>query len=151
MPKGTTFIAQVFYGSIGYSVGAALGAGLAAPQRPLVLIVGDGSFQMTAQEVSTMIRYKINPLIILINNDGYTIERAVSDNTYNDIQPWSYHQLPEVLGGKRGNDCKTEGDFEQALKKRNASELQFVEVHTDRWDMPPMLKAAGNAMRVANA
>jgi TPP-dependent 2-oxoacid decarboxylase len=45
MPKGTTFIAQVFYGSIGYSVGAALGAGLAAPQRPLVLIVGDGSFQ----------------------------------------------------------------------------------------------------------
>lgn len=129
-----------------------------------------------------MIRYKLNPLILLVvrsavskrlqrshallqNNDGYTIERAIRDNTYNDIQPWLYHQLPEVFGGKRGSDCKTEGEFEQALKKRNAGELQFVEVHTGRWDMPPrmsmtpppdadrlpVLKAAGSAMRTANA
>ena len=87
MPEGASFIGQTFYGSIGYTVGATLGAGMAAQDRQVVLFVGDGSFQVTCQDLSTMIRYGLKPLIFLINNDGYTIERAVIDRPYNDIQP----------------------------------------------------------------
>jgi TPP-dependent 2-oxoacid decarboxylase len=66
MPRGATFIGQVFYGSIGYSLGAALGACVAAPDRPLMLFIGDGSFQMTAVDLSTMIRLKLKPIIFLL-------------------------------------------------------------------------------------
>jgi indolepyruvate decarboxylase len=73
MPQGTTFIGQTFYGSIGYTVGATLGAATAAPDRQTILFVGDGSFQVTGQDLSTMIRNHLKPVIFLINNDGYTI------------------------------------------------------------------------------
>ena len=109
LPEGATFIAQTFYGSIGYTVGATLGVGLAARNRPVVLFVGDGSFQVTGQDLSTMIRKGLKPVIFLINNDGYTIERVITDRPYNDIQPWRYHKLPELFGGGTGLDVHTEG------------------------------------------
>jgi pyruvate decarboxylase len=64
-PAGVTAISQVLWGSIGYSVGACQGAALAAKEqgRRTVLFVGDGSFQLTLQEVSTMIRKKLNPIM----------------------------------------------------------------------------------------
>ncbi|WP_460205364.1 alpha-keto acid decarboxylase family protein [Scytonema sp. NUACC21] len=77
LPKSSSFIGQLLWGSIGYSVGAVLGCAIAAPQRRSILLVGDGSFQMTAQELSTMLRYDLKPIIFLINNDGYTIERDI--------------------------------------------------------------------------
>lgn len=79
MPEGATFIGQTFYGSIGYTVGATLGAGMAAQDRHAVLFVGDGSFQVTCQDLSTMIRNHLKPVIFLINNEGYTIKRVISD------------------------------------------------------------------------
>lgn len=88
MPKNTKFIGQVFYGSIGYTVGATLGACIAAPDRPVSLFIGDGSFQVTCQDLSTMIRYGCKPTVFLVNNDGYTIERVIVDRSYNDVQPW---------------------------------------------------------------
>jgi len=76
-PKGVTFLTQILWGSIGYSVGAALGAALAGKDenRRVFLLVGDGSFQLVCQEVSTMLRFNTNIVIILLNNDGYTIEK----------------------------------------------------------------------------
>lgn len=65
-PKGVTAISQVLWGSIGYSVGACQGAALAAKEtgdRRTILFVGDGSFQLTAQEVSTMIRHDLKPIM----------------------------------------------------------------------------------------
>lgn len=66
-PAGVTALSQVLWGSIGWSVGAAQGAALAAKDlgngRRTILFVGDGSFQLTAQEVSTMIRHKLNPIM----------------------------------------------------------------------------------------
>jgi indolepyruvate decarboxylase len=151
MPEGATFIGQTFYGSIGYTVGATLGAGMAAPDRRVVLFVGDGSFQVTCQDLSTMIRNRLKPVIFLINNDGYTIERVICDRPYNDIQPWHYHKLLEVFGGGLGLDVRTEGELEAALEQAaTADGLVFIEVHTGRLDCPESLRRAGRAMAKTN-
>ncbi|MCX6257323.1 MAG: thiamine pyrophosphate-binding protein [Bacteroidia bacterium] len=151
MPEGATFIGQTFYGSIGYTIGATLGASMAARERRTVLFVGDGSFQVTCQDLSTMIRNNLKPVIFLINNDGYTIERVVTDHTYNDIQPWHYHKLVEVFGGGPGIDVRTEGELEEALAKAvMAEELVFIEIHTGRFDCPDSLRSAGRSMAKIN-
>ena len=151
LPEGTTFIGQTFYGSIGYTVGATLGAGMAAEDRHIVLFVGDGAFQVTCQDLSTMIRYHLKPIIFLLNNDGYTIERVICDRPYNDLQPWHYHNLTDVFGGGLGLDVFTEGDLEEALVKAAAAEgLVFVEIHTSRLDCPESLRSAGRSMAKTN-
>jgi indolepyruvate decarboxylase len=151
MPEGATFIGQTFYGSIGYTVGATLGAGMAAQDRQAVLFVGDGSFQVTCQDLSTMIRNRLKPVIFLINNDGYTIERVIVDRPYNDIQPWHYHKLVDVFGGGLGLDVRTEGDLEGALgKAATADTLVFIEIHTGRLDCPESLRSAGREMAETN-
>jgi TPP-dependent 2-oxoacid decarboxylase len=151
MPKGATFIGQTFYGSIGYTVGATLGASIAAQERKAILFVGDGSFQVTCQDLSTMIRNNLKPIIFLINNDGYTIERVIVDHPYNDIQPWHYHKLVEVFGGTPGFDVRTEGELEDALSKAaNTDGLVFIEIHTGRMDCPESLRSAGRSMAKTN-
>ena len=151
MPDGTTFIGQTFYGSIGYTVGATLGAAVAAQDRRVVLFVGDGAFQVTCQDVSTMIRYGLKPIIFLLNNDGYTIERVIVDRPYNDIQPWCYHKLVDVFGGGLGLDVRTEGELEDALDKTATAEgLVFIELHTGRLDCPEALRSAGRSMAKTN-
>jgi indolepyruvate decarboxylase len=151
MPEGAKFIGQTFYGSIGYTIGATLGACLAAPDRRVVLFVGDGSFQVTCQDLSTLIRYGQKPIVFLLNNDGYTIERVIVDRTYNDIQPWKYHQLAEVFGGGVAFDVHTEGQLEEALAQATgADQLVFIEIHTDRFDCSESLRRAGEAMARTN-
>ena len=151
MPDGTTFIGQTFYGSIGYTVGATLGASMAAQARRTVLFVGDGSFQVTCQDLSTMIRNHLKPIIFLINNDGYTIERVICDRPYNDIQPWHYHKLVDVFGGGVGLEVRTEGELEDALGKAVTTDgLVFIEIHTGRLDCPESLRSAGRSMASAN-
>ena len=151
MPDGAAFIAQTFYGSIGYTVGATLGACMAARDRPAVLFVGDGSFQVTCQDLSTMIRNRLKPVIFLLNNDGYTIERVIVDRPYNDIQPWHYHKLVDAFGGGLGLDVHTEGELEEALgKAATADGLVFIEIHTGRLDCPESLRSAGRAMAKTN-
>jgi indolepyruvate decarboxylase len=154
LPKKCTFVGQIFYGSIGYTVGATLGCCVAGKNRPVVLFVGDGSFQMTAQDISTMIRYKQKPIIFLLNNDGYLIERTVTDGYYNDIQPWKYHKLPEAFGSTAPSyDVWTEDQLENALKqaeKQMKTDLTFIEIHTDRMDASEPMKEAGKAMAKKN-
>jgi indolepyruvate decarboxylase len=151
MPEGATFIGQTFYGSIGYTVGATLGAAMAARDRPVVLFVGDGSFQVTCQDLSTMIRNHLHPVIFLINNGGYTIERVITDHPYNDIQPWYYHKLVDVFGGGLGLDVRTEGELEEGLgRAATADGLVFIEIHTGRLDCPESLRSAGRSMAKTN-
>ncbi|MGB3533436.1 MAG: thiamine pyrophosphate-binding protein [Microcoleaceae cyanobacterium] len=134
--QNTHYVAQAFYMSIGYSLPACLGAALAFPEKRAILFIGDGSFQMTCQELSTIIRLGLNPIIFLINNDGYTIERMIHDNTYNDIQPWKYHQLPQVFGDCFSCEVRTEAELETALEtaKANINQPSFIEIHLDRLD-----------------
>jgi Pyruvate decarboxylase and related thiamine pyrophosphate-requiring enzymes len=151
MPEGATFIGQTFYGSIGYTIGATLGASMAAQDRRVVLFVGDGSFQVTCQDLSTMIRNHLKPVIFLMNNDGYTIERVIVDRPYNDIQPWHYHKLVDVFGGGLGLDVHTEGELEDALGKVAATDgIVFIEIHTGRLDCPESLRSAGRSMAKTN-
>ena len=107
-PKNATFIAQTFYNSIGYSVGASVGVSTDQKRRTL-LFVGDGSLQIGAQEIATAIKYGHQLIIFVLNNDGYGIERAIYDGPYNDISPWRYHLLPQALGGEPGLWRRREG------------------------------------------
>lgn len=151
MPEGSKFIGQTFYGSIGYSVGATLGACIAAPNKSLVSFIGDGAFQVTCQDVSTMIRNNLKPIIFLMNNDGYTIERVICDHEYNDIQPWDYCMLVKAFGPALTLDVKTEWELEEALNKaQKAKCLVFIQIHTDRMDCPESLRSAGKSMAKIN-
>ena len=99
---------------------------------------------MTAQEVSTMLSYNLKPIIFLINNDGYTIERDIHGATqpYNDIQPWRYHKLHEVFADNGwGIEVRTESELESALQQaeQNRDKLAFIEVVMEKMDSPEIL------------
>ncbi len=138
-PEKTEFIASNYWASIGMGFGAALGACFAAADKQRVIAVeGDGSFQMTAQELSSMIRYGMSPIVIVINNQGYTAERFIHDGEFNDIPQWQYHKLPETFGGGIGIEVRTEGELEMALEQASASagdKLVLIEVHIDAYDV----------------
>lgn len=142
LPDNIRYINQSFYMSIGFSVPATIGVKFAEKSRRTVTIVGDGAFQMTAQALSTMCRHRMNSVIFLMNNDGYTIERIFEDGAYNDINMWKYHMLPEVFQFGWGVEVKTEGDLEAALKRaeENPDELAFIEVRLDKMDCPSSLR-----------
>ena len=113
----TEFLSPAYYTSMGFSVPAALGAQFARPQSRVVVVCGDGAFQMTGQELSTLIRHHFDPVIIVLDNQGYGTERRIHQGPwkFNDIQPWAYHRLPSVYGGGQGYVVRTEGEFESSL------------------------------------
>ena len=162
-PKGVTSINQVLWGSIGYSVGSCQGAALAAKEsgnRRTILFVGDGSFQLTGQEVSTMIRHDLKPIIFCICNDGYTIERYIHgmDAEYNDIQPWNYKDLVPAFGAKPGHyktfQVKTKKELDALFEDKTFSSapyLQFVELYMPKLDAPRVLKITTEAAANINA
>ncbi|KAJ6780902.1 hypothetical protein PWT90_05562 [Aphanocladium album] len=162
-PAGVTALSQVLWGSIGWSVGALQGACLAARDmggnRRTILFVGDGSFQLTAQELSTMIRLKLKPIIFLLNNDGYTIERYIHgmDAEYNDINPWKYTALVDAMGGSKTSakhTVKTKSELEKLLTDstfNSADHLQFVEVIMPKEDAPTALVTTAEASAKTNA
>lgn len=162
-PKGVTALSQVLWGSIGYSVGACQGAALAAKEqggRRTVLVVGDGSFQLTAQELSTMIRHNLNPIIFVICNEGYTIERYIHgmDAVYNDVQEWKYKDLLAVFGAdpkkSKTFQVNTKDEVEELfhdIEFASAKYIQFVELYMPKEDAPPALKMTAEASARTNA
>ena len=148
LPADCTFVSQVIWGSIGYSVGSLLGTLTAAPDRRHLLFVGDGSFQLTAQEVSTMLRHDYKPVIFLINNGGYTIERCWLGRTsrFNDVANWAYADLPKVFRPDttaRSFVVKTVADLDKALSAPNDT-LIFIESIMDPFDAPTAVINSGN-------
>ncbi|MEM7223132.1 MAG: thiamine pyrophosphate-binding protein [Pseudomonadota bacterium] len=140
LPEGARFEIQMQYGSIGWSVGAVLGFAIGAGADHRVIgLIGDGSFQLTAQEISTMIRYDQNPIIFLINNGGYTIEVEIHDGPYNTIKNWNYAGLIEVFGNGEGKGlglkAGTEGELAAAIAQaKDHDGLVMIEVAIDRDD-----------------
>ncbi|CAG8971041.1 hypothetical protein HYALB_00005279, partial [Hymenoscyphus albidus] len=153
-PKAVTAISQVLWGSIGYSVGACQGAALAArdmdEKRRTILFVGDGSFQLTAQELN---------FGFVICNEGYTIERFIHgfDATYNDIATWSFKDLVKVFGAKEGTyktyQIKTKEEVKKIFGDEDftaADTLQFVEIYIPKDDAPRALKLTAEAAATKN-
>lgn len=136
MPGDSIFLSQPYYASLGYSLPAVLGASFAKPRQRIFLVIGDGAFQFTCQELSTLIRCGLTPIIFVINNSGYSIERALyKDAEYNDIQPWEYHKVPSVFSGKSGREVLTVEDLESAIAWALANDhLSLIEVHLDLQD-----------------
>jgi len=147
LPPKCTIVGSVNWGSIGYSVGALLGALTAAPERRHILLVGDGSFQVSAQELSTILRHDHKPVILLVNNGGYTIERGYlgKDDTYNDVANWAYADLPKVFRrdtSARSFVVKTVADLQTALSAPNDA-LLFIESIMDSYDaLPPVINSS---------
>ena len=94
--------AQILWSSIGWATPATLGIALAALDRRTILVTGDGAHQMTATEIGVMGRYKIKPIIFVLNNGLYGVEDVVSEvgHVYDDIAKWDYQKIPEAMGCK---------------------------------------------------
>jgi TPP-dependent 2-oxoacid decarboxylase len=145
----TEFLSPAYYTSLGFAVPAALGVQLAKPAlRPLVL-VGDGAFQMTGTELSTIARYRLNPIVVVLDNCGYGTERPMFDGAFNDVLPWRYSRLPELLGAGTGFDVSSEEQLDAALEAARAcsSGFSILDVHLDRRDASPALQRLTASLR----
>jgi indolepyruvate decarboxylase len=151
LPANVTFIAQALWGSIGYTLPATFGSLIGAPNRRHLLFIGDGSFQMTAQELSSILRYRLKPIIFLLNNDGYTIERLIlgEKRSYNDIQPWHYAELGKVFAGNAAltsHRVATQSELDSALQHAERDDsCCVIEVVMERMDAPASLRRLGPA------
>jgi indolepyruvate decarboxylase len=153
--EAENFIVQSYYTSIGYCTPAALGVALARPMKRPVVLTGDGAFQMTAQEVSTLIRMRCPAVIIIINNDGYLIERKLhKDGYYNDIQMWNYADLPGAFDNGSfsfGIRATTEEELDDAMKLavREKDKLVLIEACIPGRDCSIGLDRLGEAFKKA--
>ncbi|KAH8429019.1 alpha-keto acid decarboxylase family protein [Aspergillus melleus] len=156
LPKHTRVFTPVTWLSIGHMLPAAQGAALAQEElvassnyngvqnARTILLIGDGSFQMTAQELATIIRHRLNVVVFLINNDGYTIERCIHGRKqgYNDIAPWRYLQAPSLFGAREDTftgSASTWKELEDILANnevKDGKELRMIEVFMGREDAP---------------
>jgi indolepyruvate decarboxylase len=141
------FLASAFYTTMGFGVPAALGAAVARPDRRPLVLVGDGAFQMTGTELSTLARIGSNAIVVVLNNFGYSTERFILDGPFNDIARWRFHRIGELFDGVAGYVAASEDAFEDALQKalatREGPSLIEVELPPDE-PSPAMKRLALN-------
>ncbi|HUT94781.1 MAG TPA: thiamine pyrophosphate-binding protein [Thermoguttaceae bacterium] len=149
--RQTEFLSPAYYASMGFAVPAALGVMVARPDLRPVVLVGDGAFQMTGMELSTIVRHGFSPIVIVLDNQGYGTERLLhaGDHEFNEIHPWQYHKLPEVLGGGTGYEVRTEGEFDRALRSAQADTraMSLIQVHLDPSDCSKVLQRLAESLR----
>lgn len=144
---------QMLWGSIGWATGAAFGIALADPKRRTILITGEGSHQLTANEIGNMGRFGANPIIFVLNNDGYMVERALEPNpdwSYNDLAKWRYADLPRALGCADWITARVEtlGELDAAMKAaRESTSGAYIEIIGGRMDMPKNLAFAHTRLK----
>lgn len=157
LPRGCRLIVQSLWGSIGYTLPATFGVQTAEPQRRAVLLIGDGAAQLTVQELGSMLRDGLKPVIFVLNNQGYTVERAIHgpEQRYNDIARWNWTQLPPALAGERPVKALRVSDpdgLRQALREVADDErLAFIEVMLPKMDIPELLDTVSRAIQARNA
>jgi indolepyruvate decarboxylase len=143
LPEGVGYESQALAASIGWGTPAALGVAVAQPNRRIVQVGGEGSHQLTAQEIGQFYKFGLKPVFITINNDGYLVERYTCrdpEASFNDLPQWQYSKLPEVFGCKDWYCVKvtTTAELDAALEKANNCDTGvYIEVITDRYSMPP--------------
>jgi indolepyruvate decarboxylase len=155
LPGGTLFMGQPLWASIGFTLPAILGAALAAPERRPVLLIGDGAAQLTVGELGTLVRNRVPAIVIVVDNDGYTVERAIHgpDAAYNDIARWDWPMLATALGAASARTVETVDDLAAALDAARARTegLTLIAARVPRNDVPPLLEAIARAAASANA
>ncbi|KAJ2982462.1 hypothetical protein NQ176_g1380 [Zarea fungicola] len=156
LPLHARYFTHVTWLSIGYMLPAAQGAAMATQElikaskldsiknSRTFLFIGDGSFQMTTQELATIVRHNLDVIVVLVNNNGYTVERCIhgKDEVYNDISAWNYLKAPAFFGA--GDDsytatARTFGELEKVFddeKLKDGQGLRMVEIFLDRDDAP---------------
>jgi indolepyruvate decarboxylase len=146
--RRTEFLSPAYYASMGFAIPASIGAQVANPKLRPIVLVGDGAFQMTCLELSTAVRRGFNPIVIVLNNKGYTTERFLHDGPFNDILNWDYHRLPDLLGAGWGFEVHTERDLDQSLNAALAHTDAFslLNVHLDPRDVSPALLRLGERL-----
>jgi indolepyruvate decarboxylase len=146
MPNGVAVVGQPLWAAIGYALPALLGTLLAAPSRRQLLFMGDGAFQATAQELSTILGRRLRAIVFLVNNGGYTIERLIlgrADANFNNVNQWRYSEAisffdtGDQAGGYR---VCTEEELQTALiSARESKSLVLIEVVMNQMDAPAPL------------
>ena len=152
LPAGIDFVSQILWASIGYTLPAAIGSAIASPDRRVLLFIGDGSLQLTAQEISLIAKYGLDVTIFLINNDGYSIERAIHGPTqsYNDIYMWQYLDMARALGIKETYQIKDFDTLFTHLPLMASKGAKMFELFFDKLDYPPLLKQISDKLEEAN-
>jgi pyruvate decarboxylase len=169
LPPGAQVIASGVAFSVGHMLPASLGAALAQRSRPperrgrTILFVGDGSLQATVQEIGTVIRYRLDLTIFILNNGGYAYERHIHglEKEYNDIASWRYTDLPKAFGAPVGDKeypvethvVETWGDLERLVGDEefcSGRGLRLVDVRVGKYDVPekfkPVFRAAAEKL-----
>lgn len=133
------FLSPAYYTSMGFAVPAALGASFADPALRPIVLVGDGAFQMTGTELASCVRYGQAPIVILLNNRGYSTEREILEGPFNDVHEWHYERLCDVIGGGLGSTVRTQGEFQERLSAAFAdpAQLHLLNVLLDPSDRSP--------------
>ncbi|KAH8688632.1 pyruvate decarboxylase [Talaromyces proteolyticus] len=163
-PTNAILISQYLWGSIGYTVGACQGAAQAARdcfgnQKRTILFIGDGSLQFGCQELSTILRLGLTPIVFVICNNGYTTERLIHgwQEKYNDIQNWQYRQLPAAFGAParayRTYVIQTQAQLQNLLSNRkfnDCSVFQLVELYMPQEDAPETMKKIAQGLKKQN-
>jgi pyruvate decarboxylase len=157
LPGGARFDIEMQWGSIGWAVPATFGYAVGAEQRRIIALIGDGSFQLTAQEVAQIVRRRLPVIIFLVNNHGYTIEVEIHDGPYNNIKNWDYAGLMQAFNSEDGRGlglrATNGGQLAEAIKAALAHRdgPTLIECIIDRDDCSPDLIAWGRQVARANA
>lgn len=145
----TDFISPAYYTSMGFSVPAALGASVACKDERVLVLCGDGAFQMTGMELSTIARHGFAPVIIVLDNHGYGTERLLhaGEWKFNEIHPWKYAKLCDVLGAGQGYEIHTEGGFDAAISAAwKSDQFSLLHVHLPEGDCSQTLLRLGERL-----
>lgn len=143
------FMSPAYYASLGFAVPASVGVQLAAPDRRPLVMVGDGAFQMTGMEISTCVRYGLNPIIVVLNNGGYGTFRHIIDGDFNDIQPWHYADVAKAIGAGQGYTVVKENELISAFRaaKKNKSSPTIIDVRIGKQDYSSRLKCLSEGLK----
>lgn len=143
LKKNVEYLSQTLWGSIGWATPALFGAMMADNKKCHIMFTGEGAHQLTIQEMANFFEYDLKPVIFVLNNNGYTVERVLSkdpNDKFNNITNWNYPKLIEGFSNNKDYFIKTVSTLESfietidEIKKLKGKKLCYVEIMTDKKD-----------------
>ena len=155
LPDGVGFQTQTLWGSIGWATPAAEGVCMANKKGRTILVTGDGSHQLTANEIGVMGRYGIKPIIFVLNNNIFGVENVLSEigPSYDELAKWNYSQIPSAMGcdGWFSVRVSTVGELDAAIEKANTFDgASYIEVMIPASESQPLPLAMQNQIYKTN-